>query len=615
MVVPSSAPRGSTAARRPHLWLIPAALVLVSAAGACGGRSPQGAPPANPVARASAVHATSDAVWGGVPAGSLFNRPSGVAVDGRGNLYVADTGRDRILKFAPDGRPAGGWDGGPAGTRLRGPQGLAIDAAGFVFVADTGNHRVVKFSPAGTPLASWGSGGGDDGELNSPAAVAVDPAGNLYVADTKNHRVQKFGASGRFLTAWGGYGFSAGQFNAPGGIAVDRSGAVYAADTWNHRVQKFDGRGRYLLEWGALGRGSGRFNTPTGIAVDAAGRVYVVSAGLQPVPSRDLADVLRVQRVQVFTEAGTFLRAWGRAGSAPGLFDRAAALAVDHAGNVYAADTENHRVQKFTPAGTPVRQWGTLPPQVLKSPSALAVDSGGSLYVADQGNFRVVRVDRTGSPTAVWRFPDTAAFEDVAVDASGNLIVALTDGGVPLVRKLSPSGERLAELRGLAAVKGVAVDGRGQIYVSDWRSGEIRLFTAGGAPAGRWPVDFPGDIAVDRAGNVYGVERGQHRVVKWGAQGKVLATWGAQGSGEGQFQDGTIAVDPYGRVYLADPVVNRVLVFAPGGAFLGKWGVWGAGRGQLYQPRAVAVDQRGRVYVAEPLLDRVQVFTVSGLPD
>src|SRR3989304_1631735 len=80
-----------------------------------------------------------------------------------------------------------------------------------------------------------------------------------------------------------------------------------------------------------------------------------------PAPSRNLADILRVQRVQIFTGAGTLLRAWGRAGGGAGQFDRAMALALDRAGNVYVADTENHRVQTISSTGTPVWQWGALP--------------------------------------------------------------------------------------------------------------------------------------------------------------------------------------------------------------------------------------------------------------
>src|SRR3989304_4293966 len=316
-----------------------------------------------------------------------------------------------------------------------------------------------------TFVTAWGARGGEDGQFNGPTAVVVDAAGNLHVADTKNHRVQKFSQAGTFLKAWGSYGFTAGRFNAPSGIAVDRTGDVFVADTWNHRIQKFDAGGKYLLEWGALGRGDGRVNAPTGIAGARAGGVYVISAGLQPAPSRNLADILRVQRVQVFTGAGTLLQAWGRAGSGAGQFDRAGALAMDRAGNVYVADTENHRVQKFGPSGTPLRQWGALPGEGLKRPAALTADAAGHVYIADQGNFRVVRVDQRGTVLAVWRFSQTAVFEDVAVGPAGAVYVALTESGVPLVRTLSAPGATEGELRGFASVKGGAVGGaRGDFY-------------------------------------------------------------------------------------------------------------------------------------------------------
>src|SRR3989304_1522418 len=464
----------------PHLALLLSVLLL----SAC--RSSALSPPASEVQpRPATLKATFVTAWGGVPERSLFSHPTGVAGDD----------------------------------------------AGFVYVADTERNRVLKFNSAGPLVATWETAG-DGSRLSRPAGVRADAAGNLYVTDTKNPRVQKLGPAGTFLKTWGSYGFTAGHFNAPSGIAVNRTGNVFVADTWNQRIQKFDAEGRFLLEWGALGRGDGRFNAPTGIAVDRAGRVHVISAGLQPAPSRNLADIFRVLRVQICTGAGTLLQAWGRAGSGAGQFDRAMALALDRAGNVYVADTENHRVQKFGPSGTPLRQWGALPVEVLKRPAALTADAAGHVYIAGQGNFRVVRADQRGTVLAVWLFSQTAVFEDVAVGPAGAVYVALTESGVPLVRKLSASGATEGELRGFASVKGVAVDGAGNLYVADWRSQEIRRFDPAGRAAGPRRVQFPGG-------------RG-----------------GGGGAGPACFyQPRGTAGDGPGTVSVAEPLLNRVQVF------------------------------------------------------
>jgi len=111
------------------------------------------------------------------------------------------------------------------------------------------------------------------------------------------------------------------------------------------------------------------------------------------------------------------------------------------------------------------------------------------------------------------------------------------------------------------------------------------------------------------------VERGRHRIVKFGPAGEVLGTWRGTTNVDSSFQDGSLAVDSKGNVYLADPLHHQVQVFSRGGAYLGRWGVWGSAPGQFYQPRGIALDGTGNVYVAEPLLNRVQMFRLKLSPD
>jgi len=117
--------------------------------------------------------------------------------------------------------------------------GIALDSAGNVYVSDTGNNRIQKFDASGNFITKWGSQGSGDGQFNTPAKVAVDSAGNVYVTDPGNSRVQKFDANGNFIEKWGSQGTGDGQFNQPFGVAVNSSGQVYVADADNHRVQKF----------------------------------------------------------------------------------------------------------------------------------------------------------------------------------------------------------------------------------------------------------------------------------------------------------------------------------------------------------------------------------------
>ena len=171
---------------------------------------------------------------------------SAAVAAGSGLLYVADTGHNRVLVYGPEGalRARLGAHGGD-GSSGRGPGeynrpgALALDAAGDVYVADTANNRIVKLSPEGAPLAEWGSRGSTDGRFRSPTGVAVDAAGRVYVLDGENNRVQVFDAGGRMLEKWGLRGAGLGFFSQPTAIAIGCAGDVYVADTNNNRVERF----------------------------------------------------------------------------------------------------------------------------------------------------------------------------------------------------------------------------------------------------------------------------------------------------------------------------------------------------------------------------------------
>jgi hypothetical protein len=150
-----------------------------------------------------------------------------------------------------------------------------VDSTGNVFVADTGNNRIQKFDKSGNFLLTFGTQGSGNGQFSLPFGVAVDSTGNIFVADAGNNRIQKFDKSGNFLLTFGTQGSGNGQFNSPEGIAVDSTGNIFVADTSNNRVQKFDNNGNFLLTFGTQGSGNGQFNSPKGVAVDSTGNVFV----------------------------------------------------------------------------------------------------------------------------------------------------------------------------------------------------------------------------------------------------------------------------------------------------------------------------------------------------
>ena len=287
-----------------------------------------------------------------------FSIAWGVAVDESGNIYVADTGNDRVQKFNSSGRFLTKWGSRGFGNgQFDSLRGVAVDGVGDVYVADSYNHRVQKFSSTGTYLTQWGTKGSGNGQFKEPFDVAVDGSGNVYVADSYNHRVQKFNSSGVFQAKWGEWSFGHNDpnipdFESPSGIAADNDGNVYVVDTGNSRVQKFDGNSKEyyakaipLAKWGTHGSGDGQFNTPFGVAVDGSGNVYV-------------ADTYN-DRVQKFNSSGQFLTKWGSRGSGKGQFMKPSGIAIDRTGNIYVADSDNNRIQKFNSSGEVQTAWGT----------------------------------------------------------------------------------------------------------------------------------------------------------------------------------------------------------------------------------------------------------------
>ncbi|HSB11000.1 MAG TPA: NHL repeat-containing protein [Blastocatellia bacterium] len=229
-----------------------------------------------------------------------FNTPSGIAIDRAGSILVADTSNNRIRKIAADGRVttfagngnAGFKDGKADQAEFDGPIGIAVDKRGNVFVADTYNDRIRKISSDGNviTMAGTGSPGFSDGDasiaqLNTPAGVAIDDSGNIFVADTGNDAIRRISAKGEVSTIAGRSAETTGESAAlrhPIGLAVTHDGFVFATEA--SRVIRIapDGSaeayagGRQGFAEGAGARA--RFSGPAGIAIDREGNLFVADA-------------------------------------------------------------------------------------------------------------------------------------------------------------------------------------------------------------------------------------------------------------------------------------------------------------------------------------------------
>ena len=216
-----------------------------------------------------------------------FDSPTGIAVDGSGNVLVADTGNGRIEKFSPTGTFLSVIASKGSGHgQLAEPNGIAVDRSGNIYVAEVAsNHRVQKLAPDGTFIAEWK---GPDAGFYGPRRIAIGPDDSVYVVDQGRTRIVKFSPDGHVLSNWGSKGSGDGQFNDPTSVAVDStSGKVYVADPTNKRIQVFDQNGKFLTKWimPEWGQPAGFEN----LVIDSKmGRVYASSVNIDAVLIFDL---------------------------------------------------------------------------------------------------------------------------------------------------------------------------------------------------------------------------------------------------------------------------------------------------------------------------------------
>ena len=371
---------------------------------------------------------------------AILNQPHGVALDGDGNVYIADSSNHQIRKvdaatgtistIAGTGVRDGGGDGGPATQApLRWPGGIAVDGDGNIYIAESGSGLIRKVDAASGVIntiagtGEWGYGG-DDGpatqaKLHNPRGVAVDGDGNVYIADGGNNRIRKVdAATGTISTIAGtgeeGYSGDGGpatqaQLHDPLDVEVDREGNVYIADLGNHRIRKVEAATGTISTIAGTGNqdygGDGgpatqaELNGPHGVTLDDAGNLYIGDYWNN-----------RVRKVEAATGTISTIAGlgWPSGYSGDGgpateaQLGNTSGVAVDSHGNVYIADTGNHRIRKVeaatgtisTLAGTTeVADGGPAISSQLVQPQSVAVDGAGHVYIADIWNHSIRRID------------------------------------------------------------------------------------------------------------------------------------------------------------------------------------------------------------------------------
>jgi sugar lactone lactonase YvrE len=215
-------------------------------------------------------------LWGSVGTGyGQFKNPAGIFAD-QNYIYVADTGNARIQKFDKSGNFVYSWGTfGDEPGMFRTPVALAASKLGDLFVSDSGQNKILVFDSNGQYKDEIRSLLTAAAKFSSTNYITFDSKNNFYVVSDDN-RVLQFSEIGTFIRSFGTTGEKDGQFNKPSAIATDSRGNLYVTDTDNHRVQKFDSRGNFLVSWGSLGTGPVQFKEPVGITVDSKNSVYVV---------------------------------------------------------------------------------------------------------------------------------------------------------------------------------------------------------------------------------------------------------------------------------------------------------------------------------------------------
>lgn len=497
----------------------------------------------------------------GTGAAARFSNPAGVAWDGAGNLYVADTGNHTIRRVVvatgavttvvgTAGSP-GSADGVGTAARLQNPKGVAWDGAGSLYIADSGNYTLRKLvvatgavttiaGTAGTP--GFANGVGAAARFVDPASLTWDGAGTLYITETSAYKIRKLVVgTGAVTTVAGdpsmgrdsvdGVGTSA-RFYEPTGAAWDGTGSLYVADGFT--VRKLDPASGEVttLVGTALHTGStdgtgpaARFWQPYAVAWDGTANLYVSDAA-----------TFTIRKVVAATgQVTTFAGSPNGYGSSDGIgtaarFSLVRGLAADRAGSVYVADSSsNNTIRKIsvatgevtTLAGTAGMQGGgdgVGAAARFYQPDGLALDGAGNLFIADAGNGTIRklvlatgqvttlagtagalgRTDGTG-PAARFASPIDLAWDGAdglyVVDPNSIRKVVISTAVVTTLAggTLNTVTDGIGAAAGFASPKSITYDGAGNLYVADGQA--IRKIVTATA-AVTTPIGVPGTYGV-----------------------------------------------------------------------------------------------------------------------
>lgn len=263
--------------------------------------------------------------------GALMD-PSGISIDQMGDVYVVDTGNDRVQKFDTNGNlitliGGFGWNK----EQFNQPMAIWAENGLDVFITDSQNRRVQRFDNHLNFLENINSITDRDGSILKFGylwGITASPYGDLYISDTENDLLIKISALSRRGTIFGGFTYGRGDLVDPAGIAVSSNEEVFVCDNGNDRIVRFDSFGSFVSAFGRE-----YLLKPEGLDFGPNGRLLVTDTGHD--------------RIVVFSIDGSFLQEFGVPGNGPGSFRDPRDLVYDGRGNLYILDSGNSRIQKF----------------------------------------------------------------------------------------------------------------------------------------------------------------------------------------------------------------------------------------------------------------------------
>jgi hypothetical protein len=545
---------------------------------------------------------------GGLAEYASLDEPHSVAVDGLGNIYIADSknhcirmvdiNTDIIDKVAGICDSSGYSDGGGQATEAQfdEPSGIYVDGSNNIFIADTNNNVIRKvdvstnlITPAAgdkyaTALGDYGPA--TEARLSKPTGVFVEPSGDFYIADSDQHRIRKVDAASQNITTVagdgiGGYGGDGGpatdaSIQNPKSLWVDENHNILIADTENHRIRKVGGSSEDIYT--VAGNGSADYGGDDGLAIDASlKKPYGVCVYEFPAPTYlYIADPSNYQIRKVDLKEGFLTRAAGTIWSGYNGDNQPATWArlnypfgahADASGNLYIADTYNHRIRKVnaktgiitTVVGTGSKGFsgdgGPATSARLRYPFSIYVDSAGNIYIADTYNYRIRKVDAQTQIITTVVGTGAAKFRG--------------DGGLATDASIMKSYD-------------VAVDKEGNIYIAESHSHCIRKvdvttgiidtvvgqgtnagFSGDGGLATDARLNTPTGVYVDASGNIFVSDTKNDVIRKVDATTQIINTVAGNGS-DGFSGDGGLAtqaqldypeglwVDSSGNIFIVD---------------------------------------------------------------